>query len=517
MGIFNSTTKPYAKDLLSDPLTSSYFSSINQINNLRYKNNRYNKNNIKECFEKYSNNTFSVTSTSRQVLHYIPWYIYLYNNLIEKENERKQWAVNLIDELENKIFFEEPTHLSELFYEEFGIKNQPKEVKTIVKKQDEYDGHGIVVQSGSSLLVPNNKTFSILNTTKHYGGSFRSIDVENLNLQDPTQFYRYSRLEVKEYTHVFKERLKKQTHPLNIVITTFVQLYNNYISEKIKEFQTNGSNQDEIDAFCKEVSEDMKWFVKKMQTTIKWFYCRTIDLDFFSREKDDMFNMIMSIIFEVGNLHIQIYELFKLKCNTSIKALDAKLKEHVGTTPEKFGVPKKFCLNDVTRKEFDFTSSSNEKYPYDINKNDAIIEQADEDEENIPQNEINNKPTTIALNRDVPYSKAIQEIKKIEHYKSPFEKMIVITKFTTLIKDSINDFWKDETEKHKPDFLGIPTEDLGLIMEYIVIKSQFPEILIHLGIIESFTTDDTQTSEIGFSFTNLMSAVWFLEKEYKPN
>ena len=514
----SSSTPTYVKNLISHPLTKAYFKTIKTLNYSRYNKNRYSKNNIRTCYQKDTHSAFSLNSSSKQVRHYIPWYYYLYNSLIEKERDKKQWAVELVDELEEKVFFEEPTHLSELFYEEFSIKHQPKELKVIAKEQDDTESHGNVVHYTTNVFGTSTSRFqSILNTTKHYGGSFMSVDIENINYEDPTQVYKLSRKTVKEYIHVFKEKISKQTHPINVTITSFVNIYSSYLSKQIEEFKMNEFSQSQIDSYCKEVSSDIRWFVRKIQTTIKWFYCRTIDLNFFNEEKDDMFNLVMSIVFDIGTLNTQIYELFKLKYDPAIKDLERKLKESENITPEDLGLVDKFCLNDTTRNAFKFTTQTSLKdnNPYINNNQNLIIEQVNEEDENLnnQQQEIQTKPKRMGFSRNTPYSKVIQEIKKMARYKQPFEKMIITTRLTTIVADSINEFWKNEANKYKKQFLEVTTDELITIFVYIVIKAQLPEIILHLGLIESFTPDETQMSEIGYGYTSLLGAVGYLDKE----
>ena len=104
-----------------------------------------------------------------------------------------------------------------------------------------------------------------------------------------------------------------------------------------------------------------------------------------------------------------------------------------------------------------------------------------------------------------PYQTAIHYLKKIEQYKAPFEKMLVIANMTQKITECITYFWRNSDKDKK--FLEIETEELYVIMTYILIKSDVKNLIIHLQIAEDYTTRTTKQSVVGFYYSNLEAAV----------
>ena len=87
-----------------------------------------------------------------------------------------------------------------------------------------------------------------------------------------------------------------------------------------------------------------------------------------------------------------------------------------------------------------------------------------------------------------PYETAIQLLKQIRKYKTPFEKMMIIASISNEITDCINDFWTEMENYIKKDFLGIEAEQIMTIFIYIIIKSGIIDIFVHCKVIKYFTT-----------------------------
>ena len=88
----------------------------------------------------------------------------------------------------------------------------------------------------------------------------------------------------------------------------------------------------------------------------------------------------------------------------------------------------------------------------------------------------------------LPYETAIQLLKQIQKYKSPFEKMLIFASLGNEIKNCIDDFWKDMEDYIKPDLLGVEAEQLMTIFIYIISKAQIKDIVVHCKLIKLFTT-----------------------------
>ena len=110
-----------------------------------------------------------------------------------------------------------------------------------------------------------------------------------------------------------------------------------------------------------------------------------------------------------------------------------------------------------------------------------------------------------------PYETAIQLLKQIQKYKTPFEKMMIIASISSEITDCINDFWRDLNNYIKNDLLNLEIDQLMIIFIYIIIKSQIYDISVHCKIIKSFTTCITKASMIGYYYSTVEASVSYLQ------
>ena len=110
-----------------------------------------------------------------------------------------------------------------------------------------------------------------------------------------------------------------------------------------------------------------------------------------------------------------------------------------------------------------------------------------------------------------PYETAIQLIKQIKKYKTPFEKMMIIANISNEITDCINDFWQEMEEYIKKDYLSIEAEQIMTIFIYIIIKSGIIDIFVHCKIIKLFTTCTTKSSMIGYYYSTVEASITYIK------
>jgi hypothetical protein len=110
-----------------------------------------------------------------------------------------------------------------------------------------------------------------------------------------------------------------------------------------------------------------------------------------------------------------------------------------------------------------------------------------------------------------PYETAIQLLKQIRKYKTPFEKMMIIASISNEITDCINDFWTEMENYIKKDFLGIEAEQIMTIFIYIIIKSGIIDIFVHCKIIKYFTTCTTKSSMIGYYYSTIEASITYIK------
>ena len=110
-----------------------------------------------------------------------------------------------------------------------------------------------------------------------------------------------------------------------------------------------------------------------------------------------------------------------------------------------------------------------------------------------------------------PYETAIQLLKQIKKYKTPFEKMMIIASISNEITDCINDFWQDMERYIKKDFLSIEAEQIMTIFIYVIIKSGITDIFVHCKMIKLFTTCMTKSSMIGYYYSTVEASITYIK------
>ena len=160
----------------NESIKNSYFKTIKKIRRELYKKNDNNLKNVSISFQNKNfnsiiNNELSI-ELNNQNNKYIHWIDYFYDYLFL---------------LDNEYFLLENKYLSLFFFEEFSIKTKPNCIKDVYKNQTR----------------DTKLSFSELSITKNLGGSFVSIDTENLSLNDPAIDYKNKRTKVKQYIKIY--------------------------------------------------------------------------------------------------------------------------------------------------------------------------------------------------------------------------------------------------------------------------------------------------------------------------
>ena len=113
-------------------------------------------------------------------------------------------------------------------------------------------------------------------------------------------------------------------------------------------------------------------------------------------------------------------------------------------------------------------------------------------------------------NLPIPYISAINLLKSIKKYKTPFEKIILIAAISDQIMESATSFWKDMEPYIEKDYLFIEADEIINIFLYIIIQSQMPEILLYCKLIKNFTTQFTKSFNISYNYTLLEASLDYI-------
>ena len=134
---------------------------------------------------------------------------------------------------------------------------------------------------------------------------------------------------------------------------------------------------------------------------------------------------------------------------------------------------------------------------------------------NITMIENNNyKFSTIMNNKEkslpIPYLSAINLLKSIKKFKTPFEKIVIIAAISDQIMENATSFWKDMEAYIDKDYLSIEADEIITIFLYIIIQSQMPEILLYCKMINNFTTQFTKSFNISYNYTLLEASIHYI-------
>ena len=544
----------------------------------------------------------------------------------------------MISELDKENFLSENKYLSEFFYEEFQFENAPK---FLFKKK-------IKLEKSQKIKLDN----SYLSVTQNLGGSFSNAN-NNFHDKDFANLkYKHFRDKVKGYIDKFKQHIFDRDHPINRVTQIFEKIWVKYakvIINSLKEKDLNvKKNIKEINDEVNDLTQEIQRFVVHLQIALKLFYSRTINYAYFNEEKDELINLITTLLFRTGNIYSTIFELYKLSLDKEIKEMSEKFSSLKKITPEELGLNKQYCLNitslnfqeEILTKKLEQLENNNnineinteednnndidlqikkikiileiikenkKKVPrygdreieetkvdlnfeenYDIYPNEIstqglglektntlnnideelgirnmsllpINELYDEPNNNLEnssfcysdQDEITTKgkfvPNKTMIIRNVkgqnekekekmvkipklqkilnrvsftrtknieylsyPYETAIQLLKQVKKYQTPFEKMMIFASISSEITDCINDFWKDLNEYIDSNLLNLEIDQLMTIFIYIIIQSQITDISVHCKLIKSFTTCITKASMIGYYYSTVEASVQYI-------
>ena len=136
---------------------------------------------------------------------------------------------------------------------------------------------------------------------------------------------------------------------------------------------------------------------------------------------------------------------------------------------------------------------------------------------NISMIENNNYQFSNIMNKNdntlpIPYLSAINLLRGMKKYKTPFEKIIIIAAISDQIMENATSFWKDMEPYIEKDYLFIEADEIMTIFLYIIIQSQMPEILLYCKIINNFTTQFTKGFNISYNYTLLEASIDYLNE-----
>ena len=481
--------------------------------------------------------------------NFINWKIYLLENLNSNKYDDK-WANKLIKIIMNENFDNQYQIKSEMFYEEFKILTCPNKIlkqidifyenynKNKVNENNNYENEINIINdndinfNNNIINVSNEKNIekvNKINLSNYLTGSIISDSSYNSSSKEDVK---YIMKKFKKYIEIFNKHLKKQNHPFNFIIKNFCIIFSDYLEDKIN-ILINLKNKSEIKNIFNIIINNIQLFIIDLQTSFKLFYCRTIDFKYIKYENDEIINLITNRIFNNSKFYENMYKLFGLYYKNEIDLLKVKLELFKDIKPEEIGVKENFCLNEQTDnfiKELKLKndnkkindcnkneSKENKENDNDNNYNNNIIINENKNEiiEEINTNEIkpinDNENKKLVISSDTnkfienfilksshkntfPYENCVKFLNEIKEYKAPFEKLLIMSGISNLIKECVDEYWKDYKNLIRPSLFNIDTDNIIGIIIYIIIKSNNPNLFIHCGFVENFTMQSSKMS-----------------------
>ena len=481
--------------------------------------------------------------------NFINWKIYLLENLNSNKYD-DIWANNLIKIIMNENFDNQYQIKSEMFYEEFKILTCPNKIlkqidifyenynKNKVNENNNYENEINIINdndinfNNNIINVSNEKKIekvNKINLSNYLTGSIISDSSYNSSSKEDVK---YIMKKFKKYIEIFNKHLKKQNHPFNFIIKNFCIIFSDYLEDKIN-ILINLKNKSEIKNIFNIIINNIQLFIIDLQTSFKLFYCRTIDFKYIKYENDEIINLITNRIFNNSKFYENMYKLFGLYYKNEIDLLKVKLELFKDIKPEEIGVKENFCLNEQTdnfikelklkndnkkindcnkneskeNKENDNDNNYNNNIIINENKNE-IIEEINTNEIK-PINDNDNKKLVISSDTNkfienfilksshkntFPYENCVKFLNEIKEYKAPFEKLLIMSGISNLIKECVDEYWKDYKNLIRPSLFNIDTDNIIGIIIYIIIKSNNPNLFIHCGFVENFTMQSSKMS-----------------------
>ena len=547
------------KEEYFEKVKKGYFNLINKEVKKRYEANHHRKNNIQVS---YTGKEFSKTKVKElnvKKYKFIYWKKYLLTYLEKKINKGKIWAVNLNRNIKNECFISENKYLSLFFFYDYDIQTKPIIFNTF---NNNIPNNDLIVNNTFSMINYSNvaqkiilpdidnginsslssSTIKMSNISEHLGDSFLSDKIDAVSSNDPRNNYTKNRVLIKQYFVIFKEHIKRKDHPIRIVISLFAKEIAKEINKTIAEIKNmKYSNQKEEKMYC--IIKEIQQFINHLQIAFKLMYARTINYKYFSEEKDEFVNLIISVLFQKKTFYQSIIELYKLTYQEKINEIEKQLYKYKDTKPNDIGVTPKFSLNEsTTQLMHSLLNEDNQKIPEDQKEfiNTTILEKEkiimniknNQRKISIDDEVINTKlninemiqypsscttlsyqNTLHSIESYLPYSKEIESIKSLESCITPFQKLLHITYIYKDIIDTINSFWKDLVPTLvDQDHLTPTPDDLMSILTYILIQAKTPSIFLDIKITNDFTCSETKSTVLGYNLTLLEACFFYIEK-----
>ena len=455
-------------------LASSFLNHQNAIND--YKPNK------DICFKK----NFKNCKLRKKIRPNIDWKTYLFNFFEKQIRKSHEFYEDIIDEIKQEKFGFENQYLSVIFFLDFentyNSKNKDYNFKEYMK-DDELDYEKQLksrLSRNSSIAYDDNIVRSLI--------IIEDLPEEEINEeQNSSNEQKKRRKKVINLIKLIKSQIEEKNHPINIVISIFEKHISSLIENLSKVYE--GQPKTDIEKLNSTIFTNIQKFAVKIHTAVKLFYSRVINLECFSEEKDELINVIMTIIFNTGSIYNKIFHLLTMQYNEDINDFRDKLSLFKDLKPKDIQIEDKFCLDENTKKLIDELKNKNGEKNLTLSSNIIFIDDKLEG-----------------------YETAINKLLTLPTIKSPYKKMMLIASISTEITECVNSYWAGmENMLPSSGYLQVNSDELLKIFIFIVAHSQLSDLFINAKFVQNFTFSLTKSSMIGFYNSTLDAAINYIQ------
>ena len=382
---------------------------------------------------------------------------------LDKQNKNGiDWCKELYDLIKRKKFQNENKFIDLFFWSKFELKTKPN-----------------CLNQSSSMFLSNslNSSHSSSGEKSNHNSSnnLTSLSSNNLNFSSIKKIlskmeYENNKIKLQEYIKIFMNHLKNNDHPIKICIELFMKVFIKEISYHLNDIKNIENNEEKINR-AKIVTEILIQqaclFLFKIQKCFGYYYSKVLPYKYFNDEKEEFTILFTKEFFSYKKFYNLFYELFKISNSNEINNFKEKINKlnNLKITPNDIKINEKFQLNKITENFiFDYVNKNN------LNLNEEKIKFF----KNFSKDE-----------NYLPYQSTIDLIKNIDSFYTPFDKMNLFHTMGVDVIDNITQIWKPIQDSLKKGFLDIDGDELILIFTFILIKSNFENILININLIEN--------------------------------
>jgi hypothetical protein len=210
----------------------------------------------------------------------------------------------------------------------------------------------------------------------------------------------------------------------------------------------------------------------------------------FIANDENILSACTAILFKDPTFYAQTFAIVSHYCRAREESFAQVLLHLKGSTPERFLVKDKFCLNSKTIETY-------------INSLQSAAENS----------MIESIELELNGDKEEPYKTCIEQLRELGKTKSPISKMKAIVTCSEGITNEIERFY--ERNGLRKEKWMLDADQVLSIFCYILVHAKVEHLLSHLFILENFATNHQMISMSGYYLSVINCAIEQLENDYE--